>query len=120
MNEFQLNSSNRKKNPTVLKPFSAIFKSLIFTSVGRAVSSPSGVLFLRWSSNVERGTPNSHATARSEDPNVIAATARHRIAGSRFGVLRLNDRPISKKKQCNYRRKSLNHSLTIKNTLENL
>ena len=50
----------------------------------------------------------------------MVASARRRSAESRFGFSRLNDRLISKTTMCNYRQKSFNHSLTIKNTLENL
>ena len=52
--------------------------------------------------------------------NAMAASALRRIAGSRIGFRRLSDRPMFKTAMCNYRQKSLKHSSTVKNTLENL
>lgn len=48
---------------------------------------------------------SSRAAARSDNPNFIAAIALCRIAGSLFAVLRLNDRPISRKNMGDHRQK---------------
>lgn len=87
----------RRNIVTVLKPFSTIVIALMSISVGVAIpSSPRIALFFRrCEKSVDRGISKLRAVSQSEDPKTIAATARRKICGSRFGVFRLKDCPIS-------------------------